>query len=69
MLFRTLLSTAIIAFSVIAALYSRAPADATPQKHPDIRSPAGNLPETQMVDYTFIFVEGETSRSAWPSTN
>jgi hypothetical protein len=69
MLIRTLLSTAIIAFSVIAALYSRAPADATPQKRPDIQSPEGNLPETQMVDYTFIFVEGETSCPACPSTN
>ena len=64
MLIRTLLSTTIIAGSVTAALYSRAPAGVAPQVRPDIQSSAASIPETQMVDYTFVFTEGEADQSA-----
>ena len=60
---RTLLSTAIISGSVIAALNSHAPADVGPQARADIHISAANLPETQIVDYTFVFIEGETDAS------
>ena len=63
MLIRTLLATTIIAASVTAALYSRAPADAGPQVQTDIYVPAANLPQTRIVDYTFVFIEGETGAS------
>ena len=69
MLIRTLLSTTIIAGSVTAALYSRAPAGVGPQATRDIRSPAANIPETQMVDYTFVFIESEADPSKCPPTH
>jgi len=64
MLIRTLLSTSIIAGSVTAALYSRAPANAGSQVRTNIQISAANLPETRIVDYTFVFIESETGASA-----
>ena len=60
---RTLLSTAIISGSVIAALNSRAPVGVGPQARTEIHISAANLPEPQIVDYTFVFIEGETDAS------
>lgn len=67
MLKQAFLYTAVVIGSVIAALSSRAPADVGPQARFDIQFTGANLPETRMVDYTFVYSEGENDSSACSS--
>ncbi len=66
---RALLSATIIAGSVTAALYSREPVDVETQTRLDIQSSTANTVETQIVDYTFVFTEGETDPLMGSPTN
>jgi hypothetical protein len=58
---RALVSAIIIAFSVTAALHSRTPADAGPRLQSAVQLHAAILPETPIVDYTFVFTNDETA--------
>jgi hypothetical protein len=62
---RALLSIAIIAGNIIAALNSSAPANIEPPARLDILMPATYLPETNIVDHSFVFIEDETTASAF----
>jgi hypothetical protein len=72
MLKQALICATLITCGTILALNAKAPADVGLDSQPAMPlaalSSAPNLPETQIVDYTFVFIEGDSDVAIRAST-